>query len=212
MKSFYKYHEEESFQNFMSSSERGYFLNDEVYDFFFSYFKDQDTILDFGCGQGYVSLLYGKKVEEENMNIHIYACDYQEPLLDFFWKNIVSQKVKNVTPFFLANQDKAIFPNWVPKPNHIVFSFSLSTVTNIKKIFVDLKEFAHEHCKFHIVEWNPKFEDPVLEKFFPKNKRIAFDSMLQTLQELGYQIEKSFKANKKSKNAHSFYAFTAHRI
>lgn len=207
MKSFHKYHEEEAFQDFMISSERRYFLTDEVYDFFYSYFKDKDTILDFGCGQGYVSLFYGKKIEEQN--IHVYACDYQEPLLDLFWKNIVRKKVKNVTPFFLANQNKAIFPNWVPKPNHIIFSFSLSTIKDMKKVFIDLKKISHEGCKLHIVEWNPNFEDPVLERFFPAQNRVSFDTILNILQELGYRVEKNFPINKKSKTANSFYAFTA---
>lgn len=191
----------------MLSSERLRLVEDETYKNFFAYIKPQENVLDFGCGQGYVSLLCATSLAEQEIDTHVYACDYQEDLLDLFWKHIVDKKLSKITPFFVPNHNRIVFPPWIPPINHVIFSFSLSTVKNVSDIFRDLQPILTDKTKIHVVEWNPQCEDSSLENVFPMKYRIEKQTVLQAINEHGYQVEKNYYFSQKT-----VYSFTASKI
>lgn len=209
MPSVYKPHELKEFQEFMLSSERVRLVNDQVYQNFSAYIKPQENILDFGCGQGYVSLLCATTLAEKNIDAHVYACDYQELLLDLFWKHIVQKKLTKVTPFFVPNHNRIIFPTWLPSVSHVIFSFSLSAVKDIPSVFHSLQSIVTDTAKIHVIDWNPECKDSSLEEFVPTAYRVDKQKILQALTEHGYEIEKQYAFTQKTDSQKPpFYGFT----
>lgn len=186
-----KPHENLRYQEFLISEERARIVPKEVY---LSLLVDNSEFpvnyLDFGCGMGYVSLLLGEKVRDEK-NIHIYACDYQEDLLDILWKKIVEKKLTNVTPFYMPDRSMIYFPKWLPLIDHIIFSFSLSCVDDGFKVFQSMKSGLREEAYVHIVDWENSSENEFLKELFPPENRLTALILQQWLELTGYNVEKT---------------------
>ncbi|MCS6984848.1 MAG: class I SAM-dependent methyltransferase [Leptospiraceae bacterium] len=184
-----KPHEVLRYQEFLVSEIRESLVPKETYLKFLSDEKELPVnYLDFGCGLGYVALLLGE-ASRDRKNIHIYACDYQEDLLDLLWKKIVQRKLTNITPFYLPDRSLIFFPKWLPLIDHIIFSFSLSCVDDGYKVFQSIKKGLREEAYVHIVDWENHSENQLLKELFPPEYRLTALILQQWLELTGYVVE-----------------------
>ena len=83
--------EEAEYQDFLVAEARLSLVPAEIYERLIPYDPNAYySVLDFGCGLGYASMLLAQKFKEHE-KFKIYACDYQEELLDRLWKRIVNR-------------------------------------------------------------------------------------------------------------------------
>lgn len=186
-----KAHESVDYQDFLTSDYRELSVPADAY---LKILRDQLDeplqILDFGCGLGYVSLLLGEQLKK-NSQAHIYACDYQEDLIDLLWKRLVHHNLKNVTPFHIPDRSLVNFPKWIPGINHFFFSFSLSAVEDAFKVFNTIKSILSETAVLHIFDWEHDANNEYLNKVFPKEDRLTAMILQQWLELTGYKVTRT---------------------
>lgn len=149
--------------------------------------REKINFLDFGSGLGYVSALLGNHYRKKP-KVHIYAAEYQEDLIDLFWKRLVTQKLENITPFFLPDRSFIYFPKWIPAIDHCYFSFSLSTVDDPFKVFETIKSKLSETAILHILDWEPEAKNHRLVDLFPAKDRLTPNILLQWLELTGFKV------------------------
>ncbi len=184
-----KAHESLAYQEFLISELRENVIPPQVYlDILPERIDYPIRLLDFGCGMGYVSLLLGDALRNHEGS-HIFACDYQEDLLDIFWKKIVQRKLNNITPFFLPDRSLIFFPRWIPPIDHLIFSFSLSAVDDGFKIFQTIKSALREDAMVHIIDWEHDAKNEIVNRLFPPEDRLTAMILQQWLELTGYKVE-----------------------
>lgn len=183
-----KPHENPKYQEFLTSDLRVPLVPESVY---LNLLKIKNfrssNILDFGCGAGYVSLLLGGALQSSSRS-HIYACDYQEDLIDRFWKEIVRKDIKNVTPFFHPDRSHISFPGWLPGIDHLIFSFSLSAVEDAYTVLDRSKSVLREEALIHIIDWEQSSVSPFLKDLYGPENRLTFMILQQWLELTGYDV------------------------
>lgn len=209
---------DKKYQEFLISSQRVQWVDDAVYWQMIPRVTEKNNILDFGCGLGYVSFLYAREIQEKNIDAHVYACDSQEELLDMLWKRIVDYKFNKLTPLYIANKDRAVLPNWIPPLDHVLFSFSFSSLENGMKAAENIVQELHpqltQNAQVHVVEWNPLYSDPLLQKLLPKEKYIAQEKLTDLFSQNSFKIVRHYKITQKgvfvaANSQAPAYAFTA---
>ncbi len=185
-------HEKPAFHEFLFSKRREQIIDPVVYKSILDYYlqaePDQINILDFGCGNGYVSLLladHAKNLE----SLHIYSLDYQEELLDTLWKRIVQKGLKNITPFHLNEQNRIFYPNWLPPMDLVFFSFSLSAASGPDDILKTTLPIIRPGGKVFIMDWGVSVNDEVLDELFSRENRLTPMILEQILERSGYYLE-----------------------
>ncbi|MDH4262758.1 MAG: class I SAM-dependent methyltransferase [Spirochaetia bacterium] len=187
-------HEVEEYQDFLISEQRKGVVSPELYNNMISQSKPEMNILDFGCGLGYVSVFYSEKFKETD-DVHIYACDYQVDVLDLLWKRIAENKFKKITPFFMSDQSRLHFPNWIPIADHIILSFSLSTTDNPVDILTTLQTKISGTTMIHLVEWDKNKKHEKIDVIYPERYRLTVEQTKDYLERTGYEILKDYKIN-----------------
>jgi len=188
----FRAHETEEYQDFLISEQRKGVVSPELYNNMISEIRPSMNILDFGCGLGYVSVYYSEKFKEVE-DLHIYACDYQVDVLDLLWKRIAENKFKKITPFFMSDQSRLHFPNWVPVADHIFLSFSLSTTDNPVDVLTTLKSKVSETTIVHLVDWDKKKNHERIDAIYSERYRLTQEQTKDYLERTGYEILKEYK-------------------
>lgn len=184
-----KPHEINEYQRFLISEKREAIVKPEYY--LEKLLTDEPVnYLDFGTGLGYVGTLLASS-ENLHPDSHIYACDYQEDLLDTLWKRITDRKLKNITAFFMPDRSRVYFPEWIPKVNHLILSFTTSTVEDAFMLYETLQKGLKPGGKIHIFDWDQHSANPNLERVFPKKHRLTAMILQQWLELTGYKVEES---------------------
>ena len=181
-------HESLEYQNFLVSENRSSLISPQLYRRLISGKAKELNVLDFGCGLGYVSTILATHLAEP---YHIYGCDYQEDLLDEFWKRIVRRELKSITPFFMPMRSRLLFPRWLPKMDHVIFSLSLSAVEDIFEVLKTIKSILKPEGRIHIIEWVDGAEE-YLNKYFPKDQRLSPDKVRETLERTEFEIYENY--------------------
>ena len=191
-----KWYELESYHIFLSSQKRGHYLPGSVYNKLIKLLPtDQNTnILDFGTGLGYAAMSLAN-AHQGNSRLHIFACDYQEKLLDQLWHTLTKKKIKNVTPFFTPSHSSILFPPWLPKMKQIICSLVLSSCENPEKIIQTIYRVAEPNAIVHIIDWNKNKLPQELENVIPPSNLMNPEQLEIYLTRSHYTIEKSYLAN-----------------
>ena len=184
-----KSHENEEYQNFLISDSRENLIPSAIYDQIIPEIKPDTNLLDFGCGLGFVLFYYAQKFQHVE-NTHFYGCDYQEDLLDLCWKKITQKELKNTTPFFTPDKSRLHFPEWLPKMNHIVLSFSLSCAEEKNQVLLSLSQILAEDGLIHILEWEKDYENILLDNFYSNKNRFSFEECQTILEENNFTVIK----------------------
>lgn len=94
---------------------------------------DCQSMLDFGCGTGNISIPLAHKLKE------IYAIDYSVGMLEKYLANAKEKKLENVIYY-----EKSWDDNWehIPKCDIVLASRSINGISNIKDILLKLDSFA----------------------------------------------------------------------
>ena len=99
----------QAYQDFLVSEYRESLIPKAFYDELISPGAENINILEYNCGQGYLTILLGEKFLD-NEAVKIYGCDHFNDLLDVCWGRIVKRKTKNVTVFFIPERPAVYFP------------------------------------------------------------------------------------------------------
>ncbi len=181
-----------AYQDFLISEQRKGLIPPDLYDALIPEYFDGLNILDFGCGLGYSASYYSEKFSRFH-DYHIYACDYQVEVLDYFWKRIADNHFKNVTAFFMPNRSRLHFPAWVPRVHYLMLSLSLSTADNPVDILKTAKPILEEKAKVHIIDWDADKPHDELDQIYPIKYRIRLNQVQDYLQQAGYHIVKTYR-------------------
>jgi len=187
-------HESQEYQDFLISEARRGLIPPDLYNALLPNFQDNMVLLDFGCGLGYTSGFYAEKFKDEK-EFHIFACDYQVEVLDSFWRRIVENKLKNITPFFMPNRSRLHFPKWIMPADHIFLSLSLSVTENPVDILTTIKPVLKEGGLVHIIGWDKEKTHPLLENLFPESDRLSIGQVEQYLNIARYNIIRHYKTS-----------------
>ena len=188
----FRVHESEEYQDFLISEQRKGIISPDLYNSMIQELKPEMNILDFGCGLGYVSVYYSEKFKEVE-NIHIYACDYQVDVLDLLWKRIAENKFSKITPFFMSDQSRLHFPNWIPLADHIFMSFSLSTTDNPVDILTTIQSKISSTSILHLIDWDKKKSHEKIDAIYPERYRLTIEQTKTYLERTGFEILKDYK-------------------
>ena len=193
-----KWHEHHDYQEFLVSKDRESLLPSKFYEEFLNLSPsfhnkiEPFRILDYGCGLGYTSIFIARKLLKIS-SVKIYACDYQEKLLDQLWYRIVQNKLTNITPFYMDRHAMLNFPTWLPQMDHIICSFCFSAANNTPDILKLLKKIMKPNAFLHIVDWDALKKNHVLDVYVKKDYKIKIDTFTDLLQKAGYKIHKNYK-------------------
>ena len=167
------WYDNEEYQEFLVSEERTNYIPDSVYQKLFKPPKqgEKTYILDFGTGMGHTALVLANRFEDFP-DLHIYACEQQEILLDRLWYTLVHRKISRVTPFFLPSYSWINFPEWLPKMHHIVCSLGLSGCEKAEDVVQTLPKISTGNRMIHFLEWKAGQIPPEIEKIVPEEKQL----------------------------------------
>lgn len=181
-----KIHEEINYQKFLISDRRKNLLNPMIYMEFLKN-RNSENILDFGCGLGYVTLYYALKFRTKTEK-KIYACDYQEDLLDSLWQSATKQSLTNITPFFMPDRSHLVFAGWIPKMDDVIFSLSLSGMDDPSLALKTLRPVLNENGLIHIIEWDKDKTSTTLDDWLRPSERQSENRLRFILQQADYHI------------------------
>lgn len=136
------------------------------------------TVLDFGCGHGYVAVHLATK---SLPNLRVYACDADEECLDVLWGRIASRQLLNLTAFHMSNYSQLYLPGWLPKPDYVFCSFSISALEHPDIGLPHLVTQLDKGTQFLFVEWDPYRSHAMIDTFVPASRRIALGDFKQLL-------------------------------
>jgi SAM-dependent methyltransferase len=187
-----EYYENLEYQNFLMSSKRR-----EIYppELIFENFQFQsvENLVDFGCGKGFFLTEFRKKLPKSSW---IWACECQQDLLDEILKRKIDESIPNLTPFHMERSDHPLLPEWIPTPDLIFASLSLSTFPNPGLAMDGLIRSMRPGGRLILVDWN-KHEF----SYGPKiNDKISQDKMIFLAEDY------NLKVVKKARIKEHFYA------
>ena len=142
-------------------------------------------MLDFGCGHGYVAMLVATLPQQ---NTRVYACDSNEECLDVLWGRIAHRLVHNLTAFHMSNYSQIYLPGWLPAPDYVICSFSISALEHPEIGLPQLVKQLPVGVNFLFVEWDPEKTHKLIDIYAPAARRIAAPEFRQLLEYSGLKI------------------------
>jgi len=96
-------------------------------------FEDSNTLLDFGCGTGNISIPIANKFT------NIYAIDYSKGMIDTYLNNAKEDNLSNVSAYV-----KTMDEDWegIPKCDIVIASRSINGTNDIEDALVKLNSYA----------------------------------------------------------------------
>jgi len=140
--------------------------------------RENLTVLDFGCGHGYVAMHIATKPLP---GIRVYACDADEECLDVLWGRIALRQLPNLTAFHIPNYSQISLPGWLPKPDYVFCSFSISALEHPDIGLPHLVTQVDKGTQFLFVEWDPYKSHNMIDQYVPQSRRIALGDFKQLL-------------------------------
>jgi hypothetical protein len=105
--------------------------------------------------------------------IRVYACDSDEECLDVLWGRIAHRQIKNLTAFHLPNYSQIYLPGWLPQPDYVVCSFSISALEHPDIGLPQLVSQVASGTNFLFVEWDPERSHKLIDIYVPASRRIT---------------------------------------
>ncbi len=192
-----QWYDREFYHAFLTSQKRDYYLPASLYSKIIKPIPKEQKIyiLDFGTGLGYAALSIANTYNDYP-NFKIFACDYQEPLLDQLWHTLTKKKITNITPFFIPSYSSVNFPSWLPKMNQIICSLSLSASKNPEEVIQTIHKIVVPNGFVHIVDWKVEDLPKELEQEISKENILNPETIDIYLRKYKYQIERTYLSEK----------------
>ncbi|MFO1471025.1 MAG: class I SAM-dependent methyltransferase [Turneriella sp.] len=166
-------HSEEfvEYQKFLISDQREKLINPQIYNNLLAKDPRENlNVLDFGCGHGYVAI---QVAQLPLAGIRVYACDTDEECLDVLWGRIAQRGLQNVTAFHLPNFSQIYLPGWLPAPDYVFCSFSISALEHPDIGLPQIVRQVPSGTNFLFVEWDPEKTHPLVDIYVPPSRRIS---------------------------------------
>ncbi|TGN17687.1 SAM-dependent methyltransferase [Leptospira idonii] len=177
-----EYYRSLKYQEYLISSHRREVCSPEdVYSFF--NWKGLQNLVDFGSGLGF----YFTEFRKWFPHAWIWAGECQQDIIDKILRRKLLEGLENITPFYIDQSDHPLLPEWVPVPEIIFASLSLSTFPNPGLAMDGLIRSMKAGGRLFIVDWS-KTESG----FGPKiNEKISLDKMKFLAEEYKLEVTKS---------------------
>lgn len=143
------YYEDFQYQEFLLSSRRRNLCNPEKVMQNIS-LKGARNVVDFGMGLGFFIPHLQQKMDKDAW---LWGVECQADLIDLVLKKKVEQNIKNFSTVFLEKSDTPLLPQWIPIPDIIFASLSLSTFPNPGLAMDGLIRSMKEGGKLIILDW-----------------------------------------------------------
>jgi phospholipid N-methyltransferase len=143
------YYEDFQYQEFLLSSRRKSLCTPEKVMQSIS-LKGAKNIVDFGMGLGFFIPYLQQKMDKESW---LWGVECQADLIDFVLKRKVEHNLKNFSAVYLEKSDTPLLPQWIPHPDVIFASLSLSTFPNPGLAMDGLIRSAKLGGKLIILDW-----------------------------------------------------------
>ncbi|MCB1142881.1 MAG: methyltransferase domain-containing protein [Leptospiraceae bacterium] len=150
-----EYYEDIKYQEFLLSSRRKNICNPEKVMNNFS-LKGAVNVVDFGMGLGYFTPYLLNKMDKYS---HLWGIECQPELIDQVLKKKVEKNIENFSTVYLDKTDHPLLPQWIPVPDVIFASLSLSTFPNPGLAMDGLIRSMVPGGKLIVLEWS-KTEHP----------------------------------------------------
>lgn len=177
-----EYYRSQTYQEYLLSSHRREVCPPEdVYAFF--NWKGLTNLVDFGSGLGF----YFQDFRKWFPHVWIWAAECQQDIIDKILRRKLMEGIEQLTPFYMDQSDHPLLPEWVPVPEIIFASLSLSTFPNPGLAMDGLIRSMKAGGRLFIVDWS-KTESG----FGPKiNEKISMDKMKFLAEEYKLEVTKS---------------------
>lgn len=147
--------------------------------------RDNIVVLDFGCGHGYVAVALATLAHP---GVRVYACDTDEECLDVLWGRIAHRGVPNLTAFHLPNYSQISLPGWLPAPDYVVCSFSISALEHPDIGLPQLVKQVPQGTNFLFVEWDPERSHKLIDIYAPPARRLSVHDFRQLVEYSGLKL------------------------
>ncbi|MDF3822028.1 SAM-dependent methyltransferase [Leptospira sp. 96542] len=177
-----EYYKALSYQEYLMSSHRKEVCPPEdVYNFF--NWKGLTNLVDFGSGLGF----YFTEFRKWFPHVQIWAAECQQDIIDLILRRKLLEGIEKLTPFHIDQSDHPLLPEWVPVPEIIFASLSLSTFPNPGLAMDGLIRSMKKDGRLFVIDW-AKTESG----FGPKiNEKISLDKMKFLAEEYKLAVVKS---------------------
>ncbi len=139
-----------------------------------------ENVVDFGMGLGFFIPYLQQKM---NKDAWLWGVECQQDIIDLVLKKKVEQNIKNFSTVFLEKTEHPLLPQWIPIPDVVFASLSLSTFANPGLAMDGLIRSMKEGGQLIIIDWakTEHAEGPAIRD------KVSFDKM-KYLAEL-YQLK-----------------------
>jgi ubiquinone/menaquinone biosynthesis C-methylase UbiE len=164
-----EYYEDIRYQEFLLTSRRkAIFPVDKLLREFD--IKDAQNVVDFGMGLGFFVPFLQQKMNKEAW---LWGVECQQDLIDLVLKKRVQNNIKNFSAVFLDRTEHPLLPQWIPMPDAVFASLSLSTFANPGLAMDGLVRSMKPGGKLIVVDWakTEYAEGP------PIREKVSFDKM-----------------------------------
>lgn len=175
------------YQEFLISSKRRTIYPPEA---LFSSIKlsDARNIVDFGCGMGFLIPEIQKVIPKDTW---IWAGDCQQDLLDLILRRKLMEGWEKVSPFYIDRSDHPLLPEWIPVPDVIIASLSISTFPNPGLAMDGLVRSMKPEGKLVIIDWSK-----VDFSYGPRlNEKVSLDKMKFLAEDYNLEVINTFKVS-----------------
>lgn len=123
-----------------------------------------------------------------HQGVRVYACDSDEECLDVLWGRVAHRQVPNLTAFHVSNYSQIYLPGWLPTPDYVLCSFSISALEHPDIGLPQLVRQLPAGVNFLFVDWDPEKSHKLIDIYAPPARRIAFTDFRQLVQYSGLTI------------------------
>lgn len=179
-----EYFEDMRYQEFLLSSKRKAIcpVNKVLNEFDL---KNAQNVVDFGMGLGfYIPYLQSKM----NKDAWLWGVECQQDLIDLVLKKRVEQNIKNFSVAYLERTEHPLLPQWIPVPDYIFASLSISTFANPGLAMDGLVRSMKPDGQLIIIDWS-KTEYPIGPSI---REKVSLDKMKYLAELYNLEIVKTF--------------------
>ncbi|HMY65945.1 MAG TPA: methyltransferase domain-containing protein [Leptospiraceae bacterium] len=146
-----EYFEDIKYQEFLLTSKRKAICPPEkIFQEIRYRWKDARNIVDFGMGLGFFTPFIRQRMHKDAW---LWGVECQQDLIDLILKKKVDQNITNFSAVFLEKTEHPLLPQWIPHPDLIFASLSLSTFANPGLAMDGLVRSMNDGGTLVIIDW-----------------------------------------------------------
>jgi len=150
--------------------------------------KDAQNVVDFGMGLGFFIPYLKQKMHKDAW---LWGVECQQDLIDLVLKKKVQNDIKNFSVVYLERTEHPLLPQWIPVPEIIFASLSISTFPNPGLAMDGLIRSMKPNGKLIIIDW-AKTEYPEGPSI---REKVSLDKMKYLAELYNLEIIRTFIIN-----------------